>query len=490
MTARAIRRYAALAVLTAAPALRAFAATELPVISSAAARVTPGNRIASLFLSQDLINEALAKHAKSDMVQDLRVELDPQGGRVFLRGLLNLPVEEMKAVNLDPSLGSFRFQIAIQPKSTRKGHLILTFPLDETFFTPAKSTTPEQDRVIVPVQLLSVALSSVRGYLAAMSGDFSGFDRRTKKLEAQIAALDRALQGETNADARDALTTERDSLKLQLQAVPLERKQLMMVAKQYDSMLGFTGEKELNLNDELLAHKNSLVLRLKLGQFVPYLQGIELGGVRILRDAKDGAGMNFLALDFNAQLAVREEPRISTPVARAPEKVAPSIVIRLNQSLFESTAVLAAEGEDLGPNIRRFSLRLSEDGLMAKGRWRGPLGIEIPFETVLDPVWVADDAFELRLRDIRVAGIDLEVLAGLVLEAAKKRLDASLKGVCTFSDVGKSALRARPARPARHGGADPRFSRSCAHRDRHARRRVPSESRPALKNFRHGAVRD
>jgi len=422
------------------------AATDARVALSSGPLVTPANRIASLFLSQDLINEALAKHVKSDLVKDLKVELDPPTGRILLRGLLNLPVEEMKAVNLDPSLGSFRFQVAIQPKSTRKGHLILVFPLDETYFYPAQSKTPGIDRVIVPVQLLSVALSSVRGYLSAMSGDFSGFDRRTAKLEAQIAALDRALKGETNADARDALTTERDSLKLQLQAVPLERKQLMMVAKQYDAMLGFTGEKEMNLNDELAAHKNSLVLRLKLGQFVPYLQGVELGGVRVLRDAKDGAGINFLALDFDAQLAVRAAPTISTPTARPPEKVPPAIVIRLNQSLFESTAVLAAESKDLGDKMSAFRLSLREDGLHVNGRWRGPLGLSIPFHTVLDPVWVANDAFELRLRDIKIAGIDLEALSGLVLDAARKRLDSSLKGICTFREVGRSRFSARALR--------------------------------------------
>jgi hypothetical protein len=437
---------AAAALLLAFGAAAAGAEGERAVLLSSAPSVAPGNRIASLFISQDLINEALAKHARSDLVQDLRVALDPPTGRILLRGLLTLPVEEMKAVNLDPGLGSFRFQVAIQPMSTRKGHLILVFPLDETYFYPAQSTTPERDRVIVPVQLLSVALSSVRGYLAAMSGDFSGFDRRTQKLAAQIAALDRALDGEKNADARDALTTERDSLKLQLQAVPLERKQLMMVAKQYDAMLGFTGEKEMNLNDELAAHKNSLVLRLKLGQFVPYLQGVELGGVRVLRDEKDGAAINFLALDFDAQLAVRAAPSLSTASARPPEKVPPAIVIRLNQALFESTAVLAAEGRDLGDKLSDFRLSLREDGLHVNGRWRGPLGIAIPFHTVLDPVWVANDAFELRLRDIKIAGIDLEALSGLVLDAAKKRLDSSLKGICAFREAGKSRFSARALR--------------------------------------------
>jgi len=424
---------------------RARAAGELVVISSAA-RATPGNRIASLFLSQDLINESLSRHVKSDMVKELKLELDPAGGRIVLRGILNIPLEELKAFDLDPSMSSFRFQVAIQPKTTRKGHLILVFPFDETFFTPAASKDPAHDRVIVPVQMLSVAIASMRGYLAAMSGDFSGFDRQTKKLAAQIAALDRAISGEKNADAREALANERDSLKLQLAAVPLERKQLQTIAKQYDSMLGFTGEQELNLNDELAAHRNALVLRLKLGQFVPYLQGVELGGVRVLRDAKDGHGMNFLALDFNAQLAIHEPPAISTPVARPPEKVAPSIVIRLNQSMFESTALLAAEGKDLGPKIRRFSLDLKEDGIHASGRWRSPLLFDIPFDAVLDPVWVAPDAFELRLRDIDVAGIDLEILAGLVLETAKKRLDSAMKGICSFTYVGKEKDKSRALR--------------------------------------------
>lgn len=434
-----------LTVLAAAGLARAASAAAAPA-PDPAAHVTPGNRVASVFLSQDLINEALSRRVKSDLVKDLKVLLEPERDRILLRGILHIPVEELKAVNLDPSMGAYRFQVTISPKTTRKGHLILSFPLEETFFTPLNSKDPEHDRVIVPTQLLSLALASARGYLAALSGDFSGFDRRTRKLEAQIAALERAIKGEGNADARDALNTERESLKLQLEAVPLERKQLAAVAKQFEQLVGFTGENELNLNEELAAHRNALVLHLKLGQFVPYLQGIELGGVRVLRDKNDGAGENFLAVDFNAQLDKYEPPTLSTPTARPPEKRAPDVVIRLNQALFESTAMLAAEGNDLGPKLKDFRLHFREDGLHARGAWRTPLLISIPFHAILDLVWVDVNAFELRVREMEIADIDVKGLTGLVLELAKKRLDAALKGICTFQYVGKEGDRSRAVR--------------------------------------------
>ncbi len=433
------------------------AASLLLALSLAAAAapvsVTPGNRVASLYLSQDFINEQLTAHAKSDVVKELKIELDPPSGSFFLRGVLQVPVEELRAVNLDPKLGAFRFQVAVKPETTREGHLILEFPLDETYFYPKDSDDPKHERVIVPVQMLSLGLASARGYLAALSGDFTGFDRRTAKLQALIRGLDFAIKTEKDPEALDELKTQRDAYRIQLEAVPIERKQLQTVSKEVAGMLGFTGEKELNLNEELGARKNALILKIKLSQFVPYLSGVELSGIRVLRDKKDGRGENFLAIDLDAQLAVPlPPPTVSTPTARPGLKNAPSLIVRLNQSLFESAAVLAAERKDMGPKIRNFEVRLQEDGLHVAGEWKTPLLIHVPFDTVVDVASTGVDAFDFKVRDLEVADIELEALSGFVLESLKKRLDQSMKGVCTFTYVGEEKDRSR----ALHVVVDPK----------------------------------
>jgi hypothetical protein len=405
----------------------------------------PLNRVASVYISQDFMNEQIAMHSKSELLKEMKLVLDPKLGQIFFRGLVQVPVEELRAINLDPSLGAFRFQLTIKPKATKQGHLILDFPLEETFFYPATSKDPEHERVVVPVQLLSLALASARGYLAALSGDFSGFDRRTEKLTALIKALDRSISGEKNADARDTLKTERDGLKLQLAAVPIERKQLQTLSKEVGNIMGFTGEKELNINDELGAQKNALILKIKLSQLTPYLSESEFGGVRILLDKKDGGGQNYLAIDLNSTLAVTPVA-VSANAAAPPRtgmKTAPSLIMRLNQSLFESTDVIATEKKDMGSNIRNLNFQLKEDGLHVSGQWHTFLFLSIPFDTVVDFVSTAPDVFEVRLRDLAVAGIDLEFMSKFVLEAMKKRLYHTLKGICKFKYVGEEKDKSR-----------------------------------------------
>lgn len=433
--------------MIAALLLTAALASAAPAPAPAAAKPPPpANRVASVFLSQDFVNELLAKHAKSDLLKELTVQLDAENGRVLLRGVLQVPVEELRAVNLDPKLGAFRFQVTIKPESAKDGRLILVFPLDETYFYPKDSDDPRHDRVIVPVQMLSLALASARGYLAALSGDFSGFDRRTKKLEALMKGLDRAIAAEKNADALDDLKTQRDALRLQIEAVPIERKQLQAAAKQVSGMIGFAGEKELN--DDLAARKNALILKINLGQFVPYLKGLELSGVRAVRDRRDGDGSeNFLALDLNAALeAPVPPPAPSTPTARVALKTPPSLIVRLNQALFESDEVLAAEKKDMGGRIRNFSVTMRDDGLHVAGEWKTPLLLVVPFDTIVDFVPSGVDRFDMKVRELKVAQLELEVLSGLVLESLKRRLDQSMKGVCSFEYVGVEADRSRALR--------------------------------------------
>jgi len=402
-----------------------------------AASVTPTNRVASVFVSQDFINEQIAAHSKSPLVKDLKVSLDPKGGKIILHGRILVPTEEMRAMKLDPKLGAYRFQLTIKPETTKGGHLILDFPLSETYFYPADSDDPKNDRVIIPVQLLSLALASVRGYMAALSGDFSGFDQRTEKYKALIKALDRAIGEEKNQDALDDLKNQRESLRIQLEAVPIERKQLQAVSKEVEHILGFTGEKELNLNEELAAKKNALVLKIKLSQLAPFLKGVELGGVRLILDKKDGNGENYMAVDINSELeGVILPPAVKQPSNRPPMKFAPSLIMRLNQSLFESEAVVDGEKKEIGAKITDLEMALRDDGLHVAGKYHALL-FHIPFDTAVDFVTTGLDQFEVRVRKIDIAGINLEFLSGFVLEMLQKKLDRALAGICKFKYVGE-----------------------------------------------------
>jgi hypothetical protein len=398
----------------------------------------PANRVASMYISQDFINEQLAAHTKANVyIKEMKVVLDPTKNQMFLRGKIQVPLEEMRAVNLDPKLGLFRFQVTIRPETSKGGHLILEFPLAESFFYPDSSKDPEHERVVIPVQMLSIALASARGYLAAISGDFSGFDRRTEKLNALLKSVDHEISVEKNSDARDDMKNQQEALKLQLAAIPLERKQLQSMSKEVESILGFTGEKELNLNEELGARKNALILKLKLSQLAPYLDGTELGGIRVLLDKKDGGGQNYLAVDINSVLEGTEVLAPKSPRSNhAGSKIAPALIMRMNQSLFESKAVVDTEKKDMGDNLRNMQFDLKDDGLHVSGEWH-KLFFNIGFDTLVDFVSTGPDVFEVRVRKLDVAGIDLGFLRKFVLESMKKRLNARMKGICKFKYIGE-----------------------------------------------------
>jgi hypothetical protein len=420
---------------------------EPPVVSTSPS----SGRIASFFISEDMINQLLKENLKARILQDVVITLDPQNNQIVARGLLKIPTEDLKAINIEKGLGDFRFQLAIRLKTTRHGHLIFIFPLDQTFFYPADSKDPQKDRVVVPVQLLSLALASARGYLAIMSGDFSGFDRKTQDLKHQLADIDKQLTASKDPDEREGLVNDRKSVEIQLEAIPLERKQGEKLAKQMAHILGFVGEKEINLNQELSVHRNALIVRIQMGQLAPYLEGIELGGVRLLKDERDGSGENFLAVDLNAQLdgiyPVGTAPH--TPAYKTIQRP-PDVVIRLNQALFESQALVEAEREDLNQHIRHFSLDLKEDGIHVNGDWHELLLPPIPFHAIIDLVWTGPDIFEIRVREIEIMHVDLKVLTKIVLEATKNRLDKTLKGACTFEYLGEEKDRSRAIRVSVH----------------------------------------
>jgi hypothetical protein len=398
----------------------------------------PSGRIASFFLSEDFINQLLKEHLKANILQDVSIALDPASNQIMARGLLKIPTDELKALNAEQGIGDFRFQLAIQLKTTKRGHLIIIFPLDQTFFYPASSKDPQQDRVVIPVQLFSLALASARGSLAVMSGDFSGFDKKTQQLKQQIADIDHSLTLTKDPNDRDELQVNRKAAENQLEAIPLERKQAEKMAEKMSGFLKFVGEKEINLNEELAVHRNALILRIQLGQLAPYLEGIELGGVRLLKDEKDGSGENFLAVDINASLmsgySTENGPHTTRPktIERPPD-----IVIRLNQALFESRALVDTEQKDMDKHLKDFSIEFKEDGLHADGKWHEPLIPSIPFSSIIDFTWVSSNVFDIRVREIKILHVDIKLLTHLVLDAAKNRLDKALKGACTFQYIGE-----------------------------------------------------
>jgi hypothetical protein len=136
--------------------------------------------------------------------------------------------------------------------------------------------------------------------------------------------------------------------------------------------------------------------------------------------------------------------------ARAQTAPAPvAAAIRLDQSLFETDAVLTAEKADLAGKVSDIQIAFAPDGIHATGRVPNPLLSFLPkigFAAVLDLAWVAPNAFEIRVREAKVSFIDVKSFTKTVLDAAKSRFDAALKGTCAFSYVGSEADGSRAIR--------------------------------------------
>jgi hypothetical protein len=381
------------------------------------------------------------------VVKDLHMQLDPDSKRIFLEGLLRVPEVEMRSINLDPQQGEFRFRASLRARATPEGYLILEFPLNETYFYPKSSQGLESDRVIVPVQLMPLAIASIRNYLAALSGDFSGFDRRTHTIRVVIQSYEKARAATDDPGERDYWANQIASYKLQLQAVPIERRQLEQMSKHLGPMMDFLSAKDVNLDEALRVNKNALSLHVRVSDLVPYLRDVDLGGVRLVRDKVDGPGENFLALDINAALGqiapATDSWRLRRP--REPMPKPPSLVVRLHQDLFVSTAVLAAEKKTIADKVDNLDIQMRDDGLHVSGRYRG-LGLPVPFDAFVDLVTVQTDVFDVLAKGLEVAGLDAPFLTGSVLNLLRNLLDHALEGRCTFEDIQQTADRGRALR--------------------------------------------
>ena len=207
-----------------------------------------------------------------------------------------------------------------------------------------------------------------------------------------------------------------------------------------DGLQQVLNETRTRFIDTFAARQNALIIKLNLSSLVPYLSGVALGGVRLVHDNRDGMnGENYFAVDIDAALD-GENP--ATLAAEAMDdqglKIAPSAMIRISQALFESDLVVSAQKKALGSKLRDFKIELKSDGVHVTGKYH-KFFFNIPFDTIVDfDTAEADDAFDVSVRKIRVMGMNLDFLSGFILDSIRSRLDQSLRGICTFKDLGEN----------------------------------------------------
>jgi hypothetical protein len=121
------------------------------------------------------------------------------------------------------------------------------------------------------------------------------------------------------------------------------------------------------------------------------------------------------------------------------------LVVRLHQAIFVSTAILEAEKKTLSDKVDNLDIQMRDDGLHVSGRYRG-VGLPVPFDAFVNLVPVETDVFEVRVKGLEVAGLDVPFLTGSVLNLLRNLLDHALEGRCTFEDVQQTADHERALR--------------------------------------------
>jgi hypothetical protein len=393
------------------------------------------SKIGSIYISERFLNEQLKAHlSQSDLVRNLKVKLDPKTNKMFLHGDFRLPLDDIRAIGIDRELANFKFQLSILPRIDEDKHLALEFPIHETYFYQANSKDPRRDRVVIPVQLLSLGLAATRGYLAALSGDFSSFDRKAAKNRALLKGVKKLLLTEKNTDAIEVLMNDKKSYELKLASIELERVRFARTSKGLNSIFALGGEEnEVNLNSKIKAYGNVVILKVQLSKLVPYLKDIELGG---LRASNNDSPENYLIFDIVT--LVKEKPKLVKRPAYKLSKhtVPPSFMIRLGQNLFKSKLMLEKEKEKMSKDLKDFEIQFKEDGVHVTGKIR-KFFFDIPFDGLVDFISTGPDEFEVRLRNLKVLRINFKFLTPIALKAVERRLKKALAGICTYKYLGK-----------------------------------------------------
>jgi hypothetical protein len=393
--------------------------------------------IASVYLSETFINEQIKKHLTgSELVKRLQVHMDTVQSKLNVNGLFQVPFDDYESLGIDPSMAQFQFQLTVKPQINNEGYLVLEFPLRETFFSQASSRSKE-DRVVIPTQLVSLGIAATRSYLSALSGDFSGFEKKKAKLRALLAVTNKALKEEKNEDAKKILQNKKRSLELEIEAVSLQRVQFESSHESLSNMMGLIGESEFDLNNKVKANENTIFLKLKLDSFLPYLKDINLGGIRIQHKDYDDLSEDYFALDVHTtvqtyQTAIKKD----LPTPRRKLEIPASMIIRLNQELFLSESLISTKKDKMGESIKDFKMTFMDDGLHVTGRYKKWL-FSVPFDTLVDFVSVEPDVFEVRLRKLTAWGLNLKFLTRFALRAVRQRLDNLLQGICKYEYLGR-----------------------------------------------------
>jgi hypothetical protein len=356
----------------------------------------PGDRVASVYLSEDFINGQIRDHLKNRIVEELAVHFLPDSHEIQISGLLRIPDEDMRSMNLDPGQGDFRFESVVKPGVLNES-LSLEFLPHRNFFYPAKARNKEAAKIEVPVHMLSLALASTRGYLEALSGNFSSFDRRKKTLALQLAKLEKESGREKDPLAREQRKADREALELKIRSVDNDRRQLELLKEEMKFILDSAQEQNVKISDEIAAKDNTVYLRLSLAQLVPYLKNISLEGIRVLHDKKDGCGQNYLAIDIRSRLAGNvPAPFEIHPSNRPGMAVAPSVSLRLNQSVLESRDVKEAESAVEKAGVSGLKVELKNDGIHFSGK-KSFLLMHPEFAAVLNFRYHDVDEFDIEL---------------------------------------------------------------------------------------------
>lgn len=396
-------------------------------------------RIASLYLSETFLNEQILMHIKgSQFLKNLKLTFDETEQKIFARGTIQIPMDEQQTKGLDPALTRFNIQLTLKPQINSKGYLVFEFPLNETFLYPSLSKSISKDKIIIPVQFVSLGLAATRGYLSALSGDFTAIDRKIKKMQSLQEGIAQSLKTVKNEDALAELKMEKKSLELSIDSAKLQREQFLRTSQTLGQFLGAGKDKEFDLNNKIKAEGNSLFLKLSLETLVPYLKDVELEGVKLAtRNYSSNQKESYLIIDIDSVVEPHSQPpQLKSISPNQKLAVPPSLYVRLNQDIFKKQALVETKKQKMGDSVQDLKVLFLEDGIHITGSYKKWF-LSVPFDTLADFSALEPDVFEVRLRKFKVLGVNLSFLVQPALSLMRERLESALQNFCTYEYLGK-----------------------------------------------------
>jgi hypothetical protein len=94
------------------------------------------SKVASIFVSEEFINEQLSAHlTKSNLVRNLKIKLDPVSKKMFLHGIFQRPLDDIRAIGIERSLADFKFSFRFFQRSVLRSILFSNFLFLKLFST-------------------------------------------------------------------------------------------------------------------------------------------------------------------------------------------------------------------------------------------------------------------------------------------------------------------------------------------------------------------